>query len=89
MDIDEPHIGDEDDDMDDGEYIIDTYVRIPADALETDEQSKNFGLLVLDTQPDIDEFYREDSDSDEEDDDEEEDENGISSPPLPFWLRFS
>jgi hypothetical protein len=70
------------------EYIIDTYVRIPADALETDEQAKDFGLLVLDTQPNIDEFYREDSDSDEEDDEEEEDENGISSPPLPFWLRF-
>jgi len=77
MDVDEPHIED-DDDMDEGEYIIDTYVRIPADALETEEQSKNFGLLVLDTQPDIDEFYREEEDSEEEDDDEEEDENGNS-----------
>ncbi|KAE9367436.1 hypothetical protein N431DRAFT_383133 [Stipitochalara longipes BDJ] len=75
MEVDEPHIGDEDEDMDDGEYIIDTYVRIPADALEREEQSKNFGLLVLDTQPDIDEFYREEEDSEEEDDDEEEDEN--------------
>jgi hypothetical protein len=83
MDVDEPHIGDADEDMDDGDYIIDTYVRIPADALETEEQSKNFGLLVLDSQPDIDEFYREEEDSDEEDDDEEEDENGTSSP-LPF-----
>ena len=82
MDVDEPHI--EDEDMDDGEYIIDTYVRIPADALETEEQSKNFGLLVLDTQPDIDEFYREEEDSDEEDDDEEEDENGIPALPHPF-----
>jgi hypothetical protein len=76
MDVDEPHIGAEDEDMDDGEYIIDTYVRIPANALETEEQSKNFGLLVLDSQPDIDEFYREEDDSEEEDDDEEEDENG-------------
>jgi hypothetical protein len=83
MDVDEPHIGDADEGMDDGDYIIDTYVRIPADALETEEQSKNFGLLVLDSQPDIDEFYREEEDSDEEDDDEEEDENGTSSP-LPF-----
>jgi hypothetical protein len=80
MDVDEPHIGAEDEDMDDGEYIIDTYVRIPADALETEEQSKNFGLLVLDSQPDIDEFYREEEDSEEEDDDEEEDENGSLSP---------
>lgn len=79
MDVDEPHIGAEDEDMDDGEYIIDTYVRIPADALETEEQSKNFGLLVLDSQPDIDEFYQE-VDSEEEDDDEEEDENGSLSP---------
>jgi Transcription factor Iwr1 len=81
MDLDEPHIGDEDEDMDDGEYIIDTYVRIPADALETEAQSKNFGLLVLDSQPDIDEFYREEEDSEEEDDDEEEDENGNHSLP--------
>jgi hypothetical protein len=81
MDVDEPHIGAEDEDMDDGEYIIDTYVRIPADALETEEQPKNFGLLVLDSQPDIDEFYREEEDSEEEDDDEEEDENGSLSPP--------
>jgi hypothetical protein len=79
MEVDEAHIGDEDDeDMGDGEYIIDTYVRIPADALQTDEQPKNFGLLVLDSQPDIDEFYQEEEDSEEEDDDEEEDENGIS-----------
>jgi hypothetical protein len=82
MEVDEAHIGDEDDeDMDDGEYIIDTYVRIPADALQTNEQPKNFGLLVLDSQPDIDEFYQEEENSDEEDDDEEEDENGTCPPP--------
>jgi hypothetical protein len=81
MDVDEPHIGNEDEDMDDGEYIIVTYVRIPADALETEEQSKNFGLLVLDSQPDIDEFYREEEDSEEEDleeYDEEYDEDGVA-----------
>jgi Transcription factor Iwr1 len=81
MDVDETHIEGEDEDMDDGEYIIDTYVRVPAHALETEEQSKNFGLLVLDSQPDIDEFYREEEDSEEEDDDEEEDENGQFAPP--------
>jgi hypothetical protein len=81
MEVDDAQIGDEDDeDMDDGEYIIDTYVRIPADALETNDQPKNFGLLVLDSQPDIDEFYQEETDSEEEDDDEEEDENGKSLP---------
>lgn len=81
MEIDEPFI--EDEDMDDGEYIIDTYVRIPAEALETEEHHKNFGLLVLDSQPDIDEFYREEEDSDEEEEDEEEDENG-----MPFFIPF-
>jgi hypothetical protein len=78
MEVDEPYI--EDEDMDDGEYIIDTYVRIPAEALETEEHPKNFGLLVLDSQPDIDEFYREEEDTDEEEEDEEEDENGIPCP---------
>ena len=80
MEIDEPFIEDEDVD---GEYIIDTYVRIPAEALEVEEHQKNFGLLVLDSQPDIDEFYREEEDSDEEEEDEEEDENGI-----PFFMHF-
>lgn len=84
MEVDEPYI--EDEDMDDGEYIIDTYVRIPAEALETEEHQKNFGLLVLDSQPDIDEFYREEEDTDEEEEDEEEDENGIFLPPRPTFL---
>ncbi len=86
MEVDEAHIEDEEDEgMDDGEYIIDTYVRIPANALETNEQPKNFGLLVLDSQPDIDEFYQEEEDSEEEDDDDDEDENGKIYPlPLTF-----
>lgn len=66
-----------DEEMDnDSEYIIDTYVRMPAEALETSEGEKNIGLLVLDSQPDIDRFYLEDSDSSEEEEDDDEDENG-------------
>ncbi|TVY16599.1 hypothetical protein LARI1_G007290 [Lachnellula arida] len=61
---------------DDSEYIIDTYVRMPAEVLETSDSEKNVGLLVLDSQPDIDRFYLEDSDSSEEEEDEDEDENG-------------
>ncbi|KAG4421877.1 hypothetical protein IFR04_004989 [Cadophora malorum] len=61
---------------DDSEYIIETYVRVPAEAVEGAEAAhKNIGLLVLDSQPDIDEFYREDEESEEEEDDEDEDEN--------------
>ncbi|RDW65271.1 hypothetical protein BP5796_09963 [Coleophoma crateriformis] len=69
-----PYASEEDED-DDSEYIIETYVRVPADSMDTDEAPKAYGLLVLDSQPDIDEFYRNDEDSDEEEVDEEEDEN--------------
>ncbi|PBP18844.1 hypothetical protein BUE80_DR010508 [Diplocarpon rosae] len=65
----------EEDMEDESEYIIDTYVRIPAEALKTEESGKSFGLLVIDSQPDIDEFYQEAEDSDEEEDYEDEDEN--------------
>ncbi|KAF4631428.1 hypothetical protein G7Y89_g6705 [Cudoniella acicularis] len=73
MDVDDSFSGDEMDD--DAEYIIDTYIRIPAHTLESTGNPKNIGLLVLDSQPDIDDFYLEDWDSDEEEEDEEEDEN--------------
>lgn len=82
MDLDGPYEEDEMDD--DAEYIIDTYIRMPADALETENLPKNIGFLVLDSQPDIDAFYQEEEDSDEEEDDLDEDENGIASHPLPF-----
>ena len=75
MDIDEPYL---EDDMDeDSDYIIDTYIRMSADVLESSDDQKNVGLLVLESQPDIDEFYRDDDESEEEDDEEEEDENGL------------
>jgi hypothetical protein len=74
MDIDEEII--EDEDIDDSDYIIDTYIRMPAEALETSDSPKNIGLLILESQPDIDEFYRVDEESDEEEEDDEEDENG-------------
>ncbi|KAH9223129.1 hypothetical protein DL95DRAFT_518027 [Leptodontidium sp. 2 PMI_412] len=73
MEVDEEYIVEDMDD--DSEYIIDTYVRVAADALEAEEGQKNIGLLILDSQPDIDEFYREDEESDEEEDDGDEDEN--------------
>ncbi|KAH8801496.1 hypothetical protein F5884DRAFT_684691 [Xylogone sp. PMI_703] len=62
-------------DDEDTEYIIDTYYRVPADVLESKDGPQNIGLLILDSQPDIDEFYIDGSDSEEEEDDEDEDEN--------------
>ena len=78
MDIDDVEL--EEEMYDDSDFIIETYIRVPADVLESTEDQKVFGLLVLDSQPDIDEFYRDDDESDEEEDDEEEDENGSSEP---------
>jgi hypothetical protein len=60
-------------------YVMDTYIRMPIEGFEPGEATKNFGLLVLDNQPDIDEFYNDDSDDDSEIYDEEEDENGTFS----------
>jgi flagellar basal body rod protein FlgC len=70
-----------DQDGDDSDYVMETYIRMPAEMFECEEQ-KSVGLLVLDSQPDIDEFYNDDSDSDSEIYDEEEDENGESSQSL-------
>lgn len=75
MDVDEPVVYDEEMD-DDSEYIIDTYIRMPAQDLDA-EAEQNIGLLVLESQPDIDEFYIEESDPEDEENDEEEDENGM------------
>jgi hypothetical protein len=74
MEIEAGFIDDEVDD--DSEYVIDIYIRMPVDDLVTSDSEKKFGLLVLDSQPDIDEFYLEDSDSDEPEDEDDDDENG-------------
>ncbi|CZR66860.1 uncharacterized protein PAC_16761 [Phialocephala subalpina] len=73
MDLDGSYVEEEMDD--DSEYIIDTYIRMPAEALQDEDASKNIGFLILDSQPDIEEFYREDEGSSEEEDEADEDEN--------------
>ena len=61
---------------DESDYIIDTYIRVPADVMELDANSEtNFGFLVLDGQEEIDEFYSVEIDSDEDEEYDEEDEN--------------
>lgn len=61
---------------DEDDYIIDTYIRVRGETMLSNGEPENIGLLVLDSQPDIDEFYISDSDSDSDLYDEEEDENG-------------
>ncbi|ESZ92642.1 hypothetical protein SBOR_6976 [Sclerotinia borealis F-4128] len=78
MEIDQGQISgvETDEDMDtDSEYIIETYIRVPAEDIDNEDNKITFGILVLDAQSDIDEFYQ-DWDTDEEVEDEaEEDEN--------------
>lgn len=79
MEVDEDQMSgvETDGDVDtDSEYIIETYIRVPAEDIDNEDNKINFGILVLDAQSDIDEFYQ-DWDTDEEVEDEaEEDENG-------------
>ncbi|KAF7944098.1 hypothetical protein EAE96_010508 [Botrytis aclada] len=78
MEVDEDQMSgvETDGDVDtDSEYIIETYIRVPAEDIDNEDNKINFGILVLDAQSDIDEFYQ-DWDTDEEVEDEaEEDEN--------------
>ncbi|KAM0124404.1 hypothetical protein ACHAO1_011046 [Botrytis cinerea] len=78
MEVDEEQMSgvETDGDVDtDSEYIIETYIRVPAEDIDNEDNKINFGILVLDAQSDIDEFYQ-DWDTDEEVEDEaEEDEN--------------
>ena len=75
MDVDH----DVDMDEDDEDFIVETYIRVPVEQLGIgSKEEQSIGLLVLDSQPDIDQFYGEDDESDSDIYDEEEDENGKS-----------
>lgn len=63
-------------DEDDEEFVVETYIRVPVEQLGIGSKEHSIGLLVLDSQPDIDQFYGEDDESDSDIYDEEEDENG-------------
>ncbi|KAJ1335368.1 transcription factor Iwr1 [Microdochium nivale] len=60
---------------DDEEYIIETYVRVPASRIGEHVPPQTVGLLVFDGEPDIEYFYGDASDSDDEWAEDEEDEN--------------
>lgn len=63
-------------DTDDDDYIIETYVRVPASKMGENVSPQHVGLLVFDEEPDIEYFYGEGSDSEDEWAEDEEDENG-------------
>ena len=67
-------------DTDDDEYIIETYVRVPASRMGSSVSPRDVGLLVFDDEPDIQYFYGAGSDSEDEWVEDEDDENGNSDP---------
>ncbi|KAI1302629.1 hypothetical protein F5Y03DRAFT_385420 [Xylaria venustula] len=65
----------ENSDSDDGDYVIETYVRVPASSMGSHVSPQSVGLLVFDEEPDIEFFYGEDDESEDEWAEDEEDEN--------------
>ena len=63
-------------DEDEEDFIVETYVRVPVEQLGIGSQEHSVGLLVLEGQVDVEEFYGEEDESDSDLYDEEEDENG-------------
>lgn len=74
-------------DTDDDDYIIETYVRVPASTIEKHQvPPQKVGLLVFDADPDLEFFYGDGSDSDDEWAEDQEDENGKHLVGAPFML---
>ncbi|RYP83204.1 hypothetical protein DL769_001400 [Monosporascus sp. CRB-8-3] len=57
---------------DDEEYVIETYVRVPASKMGDNVPPENVGLLVFDEEPDIAYFYGEGSEDEWAEDEEDE-----------------
>lgn len=79
--------GAENSDSDEGDYIIETYVRVPASSIGDHVPPQSVGLLVFDEEPDVEFFYGEDDESEDEWAEDEEDENGTTWPTAPASLR--
>ncbi|KAK9418038.1 hypothetical protein SUNI508_08467 [Seiridium unicorne] len=61
---------------DEEDYVIETYVRVPASAMNKQHvAAKDVGLLVFDEEPDLEYFYGANEDSDDEWPEDDEDEN--------------
>jgi hypothetical protein len=63
-------------DNEESDYVIETYIRVPAMSLAEAVPPEQIGLLVFDTEPDIEFFYGAESDSDGEVPEDDEDSNG-------------
>lgn len=68
-----------DDEGDEGDWIIDEYVRIPANSMALDVAPAEVGLLVLDGEEDSILFFGPEHDDDDELGQDDEDENGVYS----------
>ncbi|XXG96603.1 hypothetical protein Hte_002891 [Hypoxylon texense] len=62
-------------DSDDGDYIIETYERVPANKLGEHVPAHAVGLIVFDDEPDLDLFYGDEDDSDAQQAEDDDDEN--------------
>ena len=83
-----PKGGDRDQADDDGDYVIDTYVRVPAEEVKIADED-DFGYLVLEA-GDETEFYGEAVDNQDDEEYDEDDENGMPALGLrPVFLNFS
>lgn len=58
------------------EYVVETYVRVPASVLSKDVDPEKIGLLVFGNESDAEFFYGVEGDSDDEWLEDDEDENG-------------
>lgn len=68
----------EDSEIDEDDYIIETYVRVPATTLGDAVPPETIGLLVFGTDQDVEFFYGNEDDSDDDWAEDDEDENGTS-----------
>lgn len=67
----------QDSDTEEGDYVIETYVRVHASTMAESVSAQEVGLLVFDNDPDVEFFYGAEGDSEEEQlDDDDADSNG-------------
>ena len=69
-------VTDEEGEDDDGDWVIDEYVRVPAKSMAVDISPAEVGVLVLDGEEDDMQFFGDDYDEDDEYLEDDEDENG-------------
>lgn len=74
--VDSPMADASEEEGDDGEWVIEEYVRVPAHSMGLDVLPSDVGILVLNGEQESQLFYGSLEDEDEENDEDDEDENG-------------